>query len=128
VEQTAEVAATKLSGLVLLALAAGITAAVETMVMVIAGYRQSSFLVICVLVNIASNLSLNLTLSLTPHHWRAGLLPVLEVAVTVAEWAVLRLAVAGPVPPPVRSRPSARLAAVTVAANVASFSLGLALF
>ena len=96
--------------------------------MALVGYRRPVFLVVCALANLASNLALNLTLALAPDHWRVGLLPMLELAVVVAEWAVLRLVVAGPNPPPLRSRISVRLAIATVLANVLSFTIGVILF
>ena len=102
---------------------------VEVAVMALAGYRKAQFLVVCALVNLASNLSLNLILVAAGTHWRSALLPVLELAVVPAEWAVLRLVVAGPEPPPpVRSAGSGRLLLVTLLANAASFGLGLVVF
>ena len=117
-----------LTSLGLLIAAAGVTVATEVGFMALVGYRRQAFLLVCGLVNLISNLALNLTLALTPDQWRPGLLPALEVGVVVAEWAVLRLMVAGPPPPPVRSRTSLRLALATVAANALSYSIGLLLF
>ena len=102
--------------------AAAVTIVVETVILAAAGYRTKRFLAVCVLINLATNLSLNLGLTLLPGvaYW-AVLYPG-EVAVVVIEWLVLRL-----VAEPVRM-PNGRLLGFVLAANVASFLCGPLLF
>ena len=121
-------AASTLTGPSLLAAAAAVTVVVEVAFLTLLGYRRPVFLLMCALINLTSNLALNLILIQAPTHWRGGVLPVLELAVVAAEWAVLRLVVAGPVPPPVRSRTSLNLALAVLAANALSFTIGLIWF
>ncbi|MCL2092327.1 MAG: hypothetical protein FWH11_14195 [Micrococcales bacterium] len=110
-----------------LAATAALAVAVEVPVMALAGYRRAVFLAVCALVNLGSNLALNLTLTLAPGTWRTVLLPMLEAAVVVVEWAVLRLVVDGPRPPLAIYRPSARLAVVVLVANLTSLAVGFVL-
>jgi len=102
--------------------AAGLTIVVETLILVAAGYRTKTFIAVCVLINLATNLSLNLGLALLPTaaYWWA--LAVGEVAVVLIEWAVLRH-VADATPDPNR-----RLLGFVLVANAASFLLGPLLF
>lgn len=74
----------------LLALA-GVTMAVETLILAAAGYRTRAFVQVCLLTNLATNVSLNLGLSLLgpPGYWLA--LGPAEAAVVLIEWTVLRL-------------------------------------
>ena len=112
----------------MIAAAAGLTVLIETGFMALVGYRRRVFLVVCALVNLASNLTLNLMLDLAPTTWRHGLVPILEVAVVIVEWAVLRLVVGGPKPPALTSRVSIRLGLATLATNALSFGLGQVIF
>ena len=109
--------------------AAALTIVVETVLLVVAGYRSRRFVVVCILVNLATNLTLNVVLGVVSESggWPWGLVGALEVVVVIVEWAVLRL-VAGPGGNPVRARASARLAGLVLLANVVSFTIGLLLY
>lgn len=114
------------AGLGALALAAGLTVVIEVAVLALAGYRASRFIVVCVLVNIATNLTLNAALSMAGT-WRPGVVYPAEVAVVVVEWAVLAQVADHGASLPWRSRASARLLAFVFLANVASFLAGFLL-
>ena len=109
--------------------AAALTVVIETVLLAIAGYRSHRFVVVCILVNLATNLTLNVALGVAtaPDAWPWGLVGALEVVVVIVEWAVLRL-VAGPGGNSVRARASARLAGFVLLANVVSFTIGLLLY
>lgn len=98
--------------------AALLTVAVETVFLAIAYRRDAAFLVLCAALNIATNLALNLLLSCLPQgelHW---LIYPLELAVVAIEYAVYTYACGG----------SKKLFLLTLAANVLSYCIGLALF
>jgi len=112
----------------MLASAAAVTVAVETAFLALIGYRTRLFLAVCALINLATNLTLNLGLSFVPTHAYWYVLAAAEAAVVVVEWAVLRLLADCGRCVPWRSRASARLLAWVFVANVLSFSLGPLLF
>lgn len=98
--------------------AALLTVAVETVFFAVTYRRDAAFLVLCAALNIATNLALNLLLSCLPQgelHW---LIYPLELAVVAIEYAVYAYACG-------RSK---KLFLLTLAANVLSYCLGLALF
>lgn len=98
--------------------AALLTVAVETVFLAITYRRDAAFLVLCAALNIATNLALNLLLSCLPQgelHW---LIYPLELAVVAIEYAVYAYACG-------RSK---KLFLLTLAANVLSYCIGLALF
>ena len=98
--------------------AALLTVVVETVFLAITYRRDAAFLVLCAALNIATNLALNLLLSCLPQgelHW---LIYPLELAVVAVEYAVYAYACG-------RSK---KLFLLTLAANVLSYCLGLALF
>ena len=109
--------------------AAGLTVVIETGIMVAAGYRSRRFVLACVCINIATNLTLNVLLALFSmkyRTWSWGLVGVLEAVVVVVEWSVLRLAAGSEGQSvPFRSRATVRLAGFVVLANLASFAAGL---
>jgi len=109
------------------ALAAGLTIVVETAILMVAGYRTWRFVVVCVAVNLATNLTLNVGLSfLGTSAYYAVLYPA-EVAVVFVEWATLRLVADDGRSVAWRSG-GARLLLFVFIANLASFLLGVALF
>lgn len=98
--------------------AALLTVAVETVFLAVTYRRDAAFLVLCAALNIATNLALNLLLSCLPQgelHW---LIYPLELAVVAIEYAVYTYACGG----------SKKLFLLTLAANVLSYCIGLALF
>ena len=99
-------------------LACAFTAAAETALFALLGYRRIWQLTVVACANIASNLLLNLTAALCfPGGVGAWIWP-LEAAVVAAEYAVYAAAFA----------PGLRLFALTLAANALSYGLGLLLF
>ena len=93
-----------------------LTVVIETAFLALAGYRKEKyFFVLCPAVNVATNLSINLILSFYFEWW---LVAVLEVMAVAAEYAVYAAAYG-------RSK---KLFALTLAANVVSFSIGFILF
>jgi len=109
------------------ALAAGLTIVVETLILVAAGYRTWRFVVVCIAINLATNLTLNVGLAfLTPPTYYAVLYPA-EVAVVLIEWATLRLVADDGRTARWRTG-GARLLLFVFIANLASFLLGVALF
>lgn len=98
--------------------AALLTVVVETVFLAVTYRRDAAFLVLCAALNIATNLALNLLLSCLPQgelHW---LIYPLELAVVAIEYAVYAYACG-------RSK---KLFLLTLAANVLSYCIGLALF
>ena len=97
-----------------------ITIAVETVFLALLGYRKWDFILVCVCVNAATNLSLNLVvtlLSMAEANVSVLVYP-LEALVVVVEYLVYaRL-----------EKPSWRLFGFTFAANALSYLLGLALY
>lgn len=99
-----------------LLLACLLTVAVETPFLMWFGYRDRNAVSIIVLVNVITNLLLNLTLALVGRTWIAALL--LECLVVAAEYWVYALAFG-------RGR---KLFFLTLGANVLSWGIGLVLF
>ena len=98
--------------------AALLTVAVETVFLAVTYRRDSAFLVLCAALNIATNLALNLLLSCLPQGELYWLIYPLELAVVAIEYAVYTYACGG----------SKKLFLLTLAANVLSYCIGLALF
>lgn len=98
--------------------AALLTVAVETVFFAVTYRRDAAFLVLCAALNIATNLALNLLLSCLPQGELYWLIYPLELAVVAIEYAVYTYACGG----------SKKLFLLTLAANVLSYCLGLALF
>ena len=99
-------------------LAVLLTVLIETPILALWGARKGDELLVVVSANVVTNLTLSLFLTLVSS---AALIPVVllpEAAVTAAEYGIFRLAFG-------RRR---RLFAVTLAANVLSFCLGLLLW
>lgn len=98
--------------------AALLTVAVETVFLAITYRRDAAFLVLCAALNVATNLALNLLLTCLPRDGLHWLVYPLELAVVAVEYAVYAYACG-------RSK---KLFLLTLAANVLSYCLGLALF
>ena len=98
--------------------AALLTVVVETVFLAVTYRRDAAFLVLCAALNIATNLALNLLLSCLPQGELYWLIYPLELAVVAIEYAVYTYACGG----------SKKLFLLTLAANVLSYCLGLALF
>lgn len=100
--------------------ACAITVAAETAFFALIGFRDRAFITVCILANVATNLSLNLllwwfyTLGLNT----AILVYPLEIAAVFTEFAVYAALRA----------PSGKLLFLTAAANAISYTLGLLLF
>jgi len=115
--------------------AAVLTVVIETPILAIAGYRSRRFILACVLVNIATNLALNLGVAIQRTYWAANatlggshhwiVLITAEICVVVVEWAVLRLVAADGEPVPWRSRAAGRLLIFVFVANLTSFLVGV---
>ena len=69
---------------------AAMTMAVETVILFAAGYRSRLFVQVCLLVNLATNITANLGLSLLAGEAYLIVLVLTELAVVLIEWAVLR--------------------------------------
>lgn len=108
-------------------LAAALTVAIETPILFIAGYRRRTFVVACVLINIGTNLTLNVAMAFTGQWYFVVLFPA-EVLVVIVEWAVLRLAANEGRCVPWHSKPAARLLGFVFLANLASFLVGVMLW
>ncbi len=93
-------------------LACGLTMAIETAYFFLIGYRDRCFLIVCLAVNAATNLSMNLILKQTGV--QIGTVIIAEVIVVAVEYAVYCLV----------SKPSKALLIHTAIANVLSFSIG----
>lgn len=98
--------------------AALLTVVVETVFLAITYRRDAAFLVLCAALNVATNLALNLLLNCLPRDGLHWLVYPLECAVVAVEYAVFAYACG-------RSK---KLFLLTLAANVLSYCLGLALF
>lgn len=98
--------------------AALLTVVVETVFLAVTYRRDAAFLVLCAALNIATNLALNLLLSCLPQGELYWLIYPLELAVVAIEYAVYAYACG-------RSK---KLFLLTLAANVLSYCIGLALF
>lgn len=98
-------------------LACALTVAVEAPFLLLCGVRGKYCAPIIICVNIVSNLLLNLVVAFilpSPGAWAL----LLEAAVVAAEYAVYAAAFGG----------SARLLALTLAANLLSYTVGLIVF
>lgn len=98
--------------------AALLTVVVETVFLAVTYRRDAAFLVLCAALNIATNLALNLLLNCLPRDGLHWLIYPLELAVVAIEYAVYTYACGG----------SKKLFLLTLAANVLSYCIGLALF
>ena len=94
-----------------------ITVVLETALFAVLGCRKRDDLVIVVLANVITNLSLNLFLLLVPSAYSPVWILILEIIVVAAEYLVYRIAFGG----------SVKLFLLTLSANVLSFSAGLLL-
>ena len=93
-----------------------LTVVIETAFFALLGYwKEKYFLILCPAVNVATNLSINLILSFYFEWW---LVAVLEVMVVAAEYSVYAAAYG-------RSK---KLFALTLAANIVSFTIGFIMF
>lgn len=96
-------------------LACGLTMVIETIYFYLAGYRNRSFLIVCLAVNAATNLTMNLALRYTGIQvWIVLLAEILVVAV---EYVVYSLIV----------KSGKTLLLHTVTANLLSFTVGAVL-
>ena len=98
--------------------AALLTVAVETVFFAVTYRRDAAFLVLYAALNVATNLSLNLILAILTGGTAAWAVYPLEFAVVAIEYAVYAYACGG----------SKKLFLLTLAANVLSYCIGLALF
>jgi len=103
--------------------AAILTIVIETPILFAAGYRSRRFVLVCVLINAATNLTLNLGFGLAAQRPWPALLAA-EVSIVFIEWAVLRAVADGGDPVPWFSRPAARLLGFVFLANLTSFLVG----
>lgn len=97
-------------------LACGLTMAIETAYFYLAGFRDRYFLIVCLAVNAATNLTVNLVLSYTGISLWSVL--IAEILVTGTEYAVYSL---------ITTTSRKKLLLHTVAANLLSFSAGIIL-
>jgi len=104
--------------------AAALTVVIETPILWFAGYRSRRFVLVCVLINLVTNLTLNLGMTVAGGLYGALIYPA-EVAVVLVEWAVLRQVADGGDPVPWVGRNSARLFAFVLVANAASYLVGV---
>jgi len=104
--------------------AAVLTVVIETPILWLTGYRSRRFVLVCVLISLVTNLTLNLCMSFAGGLYDALIYPA-EVAVVLVEWAVLRQVAADGAPVPWLGRESARLFAFVLLANAASFLVGV---
>lgn len=97
-------------------LACGLTMAIETAYFYLAGFRDGHFLVVCLAVNAATNLTMNLVLGYTGISlW---IVLIAEILVTGTEYAVYSL---------ITKTSGRKLLFHTVIANVLSFCTGIVL-
>ena len=97
-------------------LACGLTMAIETAYFYLAGFRDRYFLIVCLAVNAATNLTMNLVLRCTGISLWSVL--IAEILVTGTEYAVYSL---------ITKTSRKKLLLHTIAANVLSFSAGIIL-
>ena len=100
-----------------LILACVITVVVETVLFRIFGYKKADDLVIIVLSNVITNVTLNVLILLVPDLYDVPWLIIAELAVVAAEYLIYRRAFGG----------SFKLLILTFFANVLSFASGLIL-
>ena len=93
-------------------LACGLTMAIETAYFFLIGYRERSFLIVCLAVNAATNLSMNLILKQTGV--QIGTVIIAEIIVVAVEFAAYCLV----------SKPPKALLLHTSIANVLSLLIG----
>lgn len=97
-------------------LACALTMLIETAYWYLAGFRDRYFVIVCLAVNVATNLTMNMVL------YAVGInrinVAVAEILVVIAEYAVYSL---------ISDVSRKKLLAHTVAANALSFSIGLVL-
>ena len=96
--------------------ACGLTVLVETVFLVLCGYRDARAITVIICANIITNLTLNAILTFLPSTYGWWLVP-LEAVVVAAEYAIFAKAF----------EPSRRLFWLTLAANALSFCVGLLL-
>ena len=94
-----------------------LTVVIETAFFAVLAYRKKDDLVIVVLANVITNLSLNLFINLVPGAYSPLWIFLLEALVVAVEYLVYRIAFGG----------SAKLFFLTLGANVLSYSAGLLL-
>ena len=101
-------------------LACVLTVVIELVFFLLIGKRSRDFAFVCVLINIATNLTLNLILSLLyAAGWYGNLQVIgLEVLVVLAEYRVYALL----------EGKSRKLMLLTIAANAITYGLGLVIF
>ena len=97
-------------------MACGLTMAIETAYFYLAGFRDRYFLIVCLAVNAATNLTMNLVLRCTGISLWSIL--IAEILVIFAEYAVYSL---------ITKTSRKKLLLHTIAANVLSFSAGIIL-
>lgn len=102
--------------------AAAMTVVVETLVLYGLGYRTRTFVAVCALINLITNLTLNIGL-LFSGLWYQWLLYPAEILVVIVEWAVLRLVIDRDSP-----HASIRLFAAVCLANFITYMIGFFLF
>ena len=97
-----------------------ITVAAETVFFAAFRYRRGSFLTVCVFLNVATNLGLNMLLGYLSLWGKSLSLLVypLEIAVVLIEFAVFSLL----------EGPSKKLFLLTLGANCLSYGLGILIF
>ena len=93
-------------------LACGFTMTIETAYFFLIGYRERSFLIVCLAMNAATNLTMNLILQKTGV--QIGIVILAEVLAIAAEYAVYCFVL----------KPSKTLLIHTTVANALSFSIG----
>lgn len=99
--------------------ACALTVLTETAFFLLLGYRRPMFAALCVFVNIATNLALNLTAAaISPHAFMPAAIYALEGAAVAAEYGAYAMALGG----------SLRLLALTFAANALSYGIGALVF
>ena len=102
----------------ILFICAGLTVLIETPWMWLWGLRRRDELLLAVCVNVATNLILNLMLSLCFPHGVGNIIYLFETMVVAVEYGVYSLAL----------KPSWKLFLATLAANCLSYGIGLLIF
>ena len=100
----------------MLYLACIVTTIIETALFSVLGYgKKQNFLLLCIAVNIATNLSINLILE---EYETICLVFFMEIVVVLVEYVVYALAIGN----------SRKLLLYTVCSNIASFIVGIVMF